>query len=159
MYTAKACTGAGMTGTCTSPSAITSGGSITGLTAGTAYYVQVTASASTGYLVSPASATAGPTTALEQMNPVTAFAFTSLSTTSMKVTFTAPTNAPGGVSYSGLACTNTAMTQNCASASSASPTNTTFTGLNQFSSYYVQITAAATGFTSSFTVSSTSFNP
>jgi hypothetical protein len=60
-YTAEACTGVNLTGTCSTVQTITSGGQITGLTAGTAYYVTVDAVASTGYLSSTA-ATATTTT-------------------------------------------------------------------------------------------------
>jgi hypothetical protein len=56
-YTATACTNSAMTVNCITPEAIMSGGQITGLTytqgsAGTAYYVTITAGASTGYLTS-----------------------------------------------------------------------------------------------------------
>jgi hypothetical protein len=48
-YTARACTGAGMTGTCSAAASIVSGGQITGLKSGTYYYVQITANGPTGY--------------------------------------------------------------------------------------------------------------
>jgi hypothetical protein len=41
---------------------IASGGNVTGLAASTSYYVTVTANASSGYLVSPASSVTGPKT-------------------------------------------------------------------------------------------------
>ena len=108
-----------MTGTCVGPSPITSGGNLTGLSytpgsPGTSYYVTVTASASTGYLVSPASSIAGPQAATSQLNAptgVTGWA-AGAAAGSINVTFTAPTGtAP--TSYTAIACTNVGMTANC----------------------------------------------
>ena len=89
-----------MTGTCTSATAITSGGQITGLVGGTNYYVKVTATASSGYL-SSTSAQAGPQAATTQLNAPTNVTLSYGATSgSISVTFTAPSNAPGGQTYS-----------------------------------------------------------
>jgi hypothetical protein len=61
VYSARACPGAGMTGTCFNQSSITSGGQFTGLTASTAFYMTVMAVGSTGY-TSSTSTQYGPAT-------------------------------------------------------------------------------------------------
>jgi hypothetical protein len=149
-YSAKACTGTGMTGTCVNQASITSGGQFTGLTGTTStnYYVTVTALASTGYLVSPASAQAGPQAATVQLNAPSAVSLGYGTTAgSLTVNFTASTNAPGGQTYSAEACTGNGMTGTCFNQATIT-SGGQFTGLahtqgSAGTSYYVTVTATA----------------
>ena len=61
----------------------------------------------------------------------------------LTITFTAPTNAPVGETYTAKACTDAAMSLNC-STSSDIASGGSITGLTQGTSYYVQVTATAT---------------
>ena len=137
-----------MTTNCVGPSAITSGANLTGLTQGTGDYVTVTASASTGYLVSPASAAAGPSASTVQLTAPTGvtLAYGTVAG-SIKVTFTAPGNAAAGQLYTATACTGAGMTGTCVGPS-AITTGGNLTGLNYTlgaagTSYYVTVTANA----------------
>ena len=65
-YTATACTNAGMTTGCVTQSSYASGAQLTGLTAGTSYWVTITANASSGYLP-VTTASIGPTMATVQL--------------------------------------------------------------------------------------------
>ena len=66
----------------------------------------VTANASTGYLVSPASSVAGPTAATVQLNAPTGVSLAYGTTAgSLTVTFTASSNPAPGQTYSAKACT------------------------------------------------------
>ena len=146
LYTAEACTDASMTQNCVGPEPITSGAQITGLaytqgSAGTPYYVTITASASTGYLLS-LSADVGPQNATSQVNPPTNVVVTPSSSTSgaLNVTFSASTGtAPS--SYSSLACTDAAMSQNCLGPTTIASGGGQITGLTSGTGYYVVITA------------------
>jgi len=154
-YSAKACTDNAMSVGCVGTGAITSGGQITGLTGGTNYYVTVTAVASTGYLASPASTVAGPqpaTTALTNPTAVTLGYGTTKG--SISVAFTAPSNAPGGQTYSAEACTNSAMSQGCVLngtiTSGGQITGLSATQGSAGTNYYVTVTAvASTGYLAS----------
>jgi hypothetical protein len=152
VYSARACTGAGMTGTCLSQASITSGGLFTGLTPGTPYYFTVTANASTGYLVSPASSVAGPMAATTQLNApaVTSLAY-GTTAGSLTVNFSASSNAPGGQTYSARACTGAGMTGTCVTqatiTSGAQFTGLAYTQGSAGTAYYVTVTAnASTGY-------------
>ena len=154
-YTAQACTNAAMTTGCTTSVAIVSGGTLTGLTQGTPYYVGVTATASTGYLVSGqavSSSSLNPTTQLS--NPGTPTLAYGTSAGSIAVTFSAPANAAAGQTYTLQACTNAGMSTGCVTYPSpvTSAGTFTFTGLpftagTAGTSYYVGVTAnASTGY-------------
>ena len=144
-YTAQACTNALMTLNCITPQAITSGGSITGLTytqgsAGTAYYVTITANASTGYLAAT-SGDVGPQNATSQVNAATTVNAQSSTTTagSIFITFTASSGtAPS--SYSAVVCTNAAMTTLC-NTTNGYTSGTAITGLTPGTTYYAEIIA------------------
>ncbi len=104
-YTAKYCTPT-ISGTCNTQ-AITSGGQLTGLTPGSTYVVEVMANATTGYLASGYSSASDSAVATTQLAAPTAPTL-SYGTTSGSITvsaFTAPTNAPGGQTYTAEACT------------------------------------------------------
>jgi hypothetical protein len=144
-YTALACTNVGMTSGCVGPAAIATGGQITGLTAGTGYYVTVTAVASTGYLASSASTASSVGTATEQLNTPTITSFTAYNTTTMIIN-TSSSNQPAGQTFTVKACKNVGMTGPCV-------TSTTYTsgaqlgGFAASTSYWVEVTAnASTGY-------------
>jgi len=142
-YTVKICTNVGMTTGCNAAVSITSGAQIAGLSPGTPYWATVTAVASSGYLISPASSVSGSATATVQLNaPGTPTAAQTTTAGALLVTFTGSSGAPSGQGYTALACTNTAMTVGC-----FGPVPITsggqITGLAQATSYYVTVTAAA----------------
>ena len=146
-YTALACTNAAMNTGCVGPATVTSGAQITGLTAGTGYYVTVTAVASTGWLASTSSVSA-IATATEQLNTPGTPTVTASGSNALKVTYAASSNAPGGQLYSVKACTNSGMTSGCVTQTVAS--GNTITGLANFTSYWVTVTASAsTGYLAS----------
>jgi hypothetical protein len=169
-YTALACQNSGMSTSCVGPTAITSGGQITGLSAtqgsaGVNYYVTVTATASTGYLAST-SAVSSAHADTSQVNAPTGLTTAPSTTTAGAVTatFTASTGvAPA--SYTATACTASNMTGTCFTQTSYT-SGSQFTGLTQGTNYYVQITAvgasgyaSATSSISSATLATTQLNP
>ena len=102
-----------MTSGCITPQTIVSGGQITGLTAGTAYYVGIVANPPTGY-VSAESSIVGPTTTTAQLNAPTNVVLSYGTTAgSIGVTFTPSSGAPGGQTYTADACTNNLMSIGC----------------------------------------------
>jgi hypothetical protein len=152
-YTATACTNAAMTTGCATQASYTSGAQLTGLTAGTTYYVTVTAVASTGYLAATSSAI-GPTPATTQLAAPTgvSLAYGTVAG-SVKVTFTGSSNAPGGQTYTAMACTNAAMTTGCVSApgvtSGANLTGLAYALGSAGTSYFVTVSAdPSTGYLS-----------
>ena len=148
-YTAVACTTAS-TPVCTTFASVfaapATSGQLTGLAytpgvAGTSYTVTLSADPSAGYLASAASASAGPHADTSELSPVTALSVTP-GTSSISVSFSAPTSGPTPASYSAEACTNSQMTVNCSTIttfSSGSPMTGTFTGLSNLL-YYVSVT-------------------
>ena len=141
-YTALACTAPNMGSGCDTASAITSGGQIVGLVGGTPYYVTVTASASSGYLISPASAISGPAPATIQLNAPSAVSVTQSGSQNLRVTFTASSNAAGGQTYTVKACTASNMGSGCITTSPFTSGNLTNT-LASNTQYWVTVTASA----------------
>jgi hypothetical protein len=139
-YSAKACTNSGMTTGCVTQNSYTSGAQLTGLTAGTNYYVTITANPPAGY-VAATSSVGGPSTATTQLNAPTGVTLATSGTTALTVTFTASSNAASGQTYTAKACTNSGMTTGCVSQTIASGGNVT--GLAASTSYYVTVTANA----------------
>ncbi len=147
-YSIKACTNSAMSAGCVTQTGFTSSGvgTVTGLTQGATYYVQLTATASTGYLAATTPPT-GPTMASLQLTvPGTPSLGYGTQAGSLLVTFTGSSNAPLGQTYTAEACTNTAMSQSCVTnANFASGTNLTGLGFPPGSAstspYYVEITA------------------
>jgi hypothetical protein len=139
-YTAEACTGTNLSGTCSSVQAITSGGLVTGLTPGTSYYVTVNAVASSGYLASTTT-TAGTTMATQQLNAPTAVSVaTGTARGDVIVSFTTSMGtAPS--SYTATVCTTMAM--GCGVTYTVSASGTTITGLTHNGTYYVTVVANA----------------
>ena len=145
-YTVTACTNPGMTTGCVTNANLASGANLTGLVyaqgnPGTAYYVTVTANATTGYLPSSPSTTAGPQNATSQIGaPGTP---TVASSTTVAGAITATFAASAGTapsSYTAKACTNTAMTANCLTQSNYVSGAQIFP-LTEGAAYYVTITA------------------
>jgi hypothetical protein len=143
-YTARACTNVGMTTGCVTNANFTSGTNLTGLafaagSAGTSYFVTVTANAAAGYLVSPTTSAAGPQAATSQLNAPTSVTAAGSGFNGIKVTFTASTGtAPA--SYTAIVCTNAAMTTGCVTTTSYT-SGATIGGLGFFTTYYAEITA------------------
>lgn len=143
-YTVTACTVDTMTSGCTTASSFQSGDEVTGLVADTPYWVEVVANASPGYLASSPSAIAGP----QNSSGLPQFAVTSVIPSStvagaLTVTFQPPANPASGETYTGVACTDSGMTQGCVSVTgfSPSPSQNTIPGLVQGTSYYVEVKA------------------
>lgn len=150
-YTAVACTNTNMSSGCQSNANIAPGGSVTGLMAGTTYYVWITANASPGYLASthsPLSVAQQATNAVKTPN-VTSVTPSLTTAGVITFSFTEPNGTQAPSSYTATACTDAAMSQNCVTAST-SPPGGQITGLNPGTSYYVTVTAVstATGFAS-----------
>jgi len=162
LYTVRACTDSAMTLNCHGPSSFTSGSDFTGLTAGTSYYLTVTATASTGYLDSTSAVPGSTTMATVQLAAISAPTLNyGASAGAVNVTFAAPSNALGGQLYSATACTDSAMALNCHGPSSITSgsdlTGLTFTQGSAGTSYYVTVTAAAsTGYLTVTSSTSTS---
>ena len=140
-YSVNVCTTVTMTG-CVTPinTNYTSGANITGLTPGTTYYVEVTANASTGYLVSPPSMQANNAAANQVNAPGTPTAVPSTTTAGTIVVTFAASSGTAPSSYTATACTNAGMSNGCVTVpnyTSGSP----LSGLTPGSSYFVQITA------------------
>ncbi|OYV65066.1 MAG: hypothetical protein B7X07_04410 [Actinobacteria bacterium 21-64-8] len=150
-YSVQACTDSAMSLNCVSQGSFVSGATLGGLAAGSRYYVTVTANsngstpASTSVVASPAKL------ATVQLGAPSSISGSPSTTTAgvIDVSFVAPTNAPSKQSYSGLACTNIAMSTGCVSVSSIY-SGAQITGLTPGTSYYFTISAlASSGYLSS----------
>ena len=146
-YTATACTDAAMTQNCVTQTSYTSGSQFTGLTAGTGYYVMITAVAPTGFVDATASPSVGPVLATSQLiAPTNVTLGYGTTAGSLRVTFTGSTGVTPA-SYSAKACTNPAMSLNCVSTATVT-SGGQFTGLNYTmgvagTNYYVTVSANA----------------
>jgi hypothetical protein len=163
-YTVKACTITAMTGnSCVSNTNFTPGGSLTGLfytpgSAGAAYYVQVLANASTGYLASPPSPTMPTVSHAATSQVKTPTGFSVAPSVSKVGAITASFTESGGVgitapsSFTATACTDVGMSANCVTVPNYS-SGAQISGLTPGTGYYVQITAVSStvGFVSSTT--------
>ena len=146
-YTVKACTNTAMSAGCVANANYSSGADLTGLayvagSAGATYYVQVTANASTGYLVSPISTQVSHADTSQVGAPGAPTATSGARRSgAIVVTFSAsPGTAP--ISYAATACTNRGMTNGCVTVTNYA-SGAQLTGLVSGTSYYVQITAVA----------------
>ncbi|MGD0055267.1 MAG: type II secretion system protein [Acidimicrobiales bacterium] len=153
LYSVEACTNFAMSAGCVSQSSITSGSDITSLAGGTAYYVQVTALADSGFLAST-SAVFGPSSVTGgQLNaPSNVTVGYGAAAGSFTVSFTAPSNAQSGQTYTATYCTTSNGT-GCPTASITSGGtigSLAFTVGNVGTTYYVKVVANAdNGFTAS----------
>ncbi|HUD69351.1 MAG TPA: hypothetical protein VMQ40_03835, partial [Acidimicrobiales bacterium] len=113
-YTAIACTNAGMTTGCVTKTSYTSGAQLTGLTAGTGYYVTITAVSASAAYTSATTAAVGPALATTQLTAPTgvSLAYGTVAG-SIAITFTGSSNAAFGQTYTAKACTNVGMTTGC----------------------------------------------
>jgi hypothetical protein len=143
-YTVTACTS--INSGCITNSNFTSGADFTGLaftvgSAGSPYYVEVVANASTGYLVSAASTQVVQKDTSQVAAPGQPTAASSATTPGViNATFSASTGvAPAG--YTAQACTGKNPLSGCTSPITALPGGTQFTGLTQGTPYYIAITA------------------
>jgi type II secretory pathway pseudopilin PulG len=143
-YTVLACTNSNMTSPCVGPTAIASGGgNVSGLTPGAQYYIQITATASSGYLAE-LSSISGPTVATTQLTTPAVSSVTSSTTAAgaLVVSVTAPTNAPVGQTYAVTACNNAGMSTGCVTQTGILSAGQ-ITTLVQGTKYYVYAIASA----------------
>lgn len=147
-YTMKRCTDAAMSQGCVITNNPVSGSDVTGLTQGSTWYVQITATPSTNYLGST-SPPAGPTLATVQLLApgVPTLGFGPSSGT-LSVAFAGSSNAPNGQTYFVKACTNSAMGTGCVNSNTNVPSGGgTITGLTPGTLYYVVVIAnGSTGY-------------
>lgn len=158
-YSVNACTNVGMTTGCVGSANYTSGADLTGLaytagSAGTTYFVDVTANGSSGYLVSPVSMQSSNAATSQVKTPT---GLTTASSTSQAGALTAsftPSTGTAPSSYTAKACTNVGMTANCVTVNNYASTSQ-LGGLTQGSTYFVEITAVGpTGYASATTAPS-----
>lgn len=131
---------------CVTQTGIVSGGQITTLVQGTKYYVNVVASASPGYLVSAKSTTT--VTSVMATVQLNAAVITNVSAgQTPTVTFTIPSNAPVGQTYTVLACTSSTMSSGCTGPQSIASGGGQITTSLSKSFYFYTITAGpSTGY-------------
>ena len=115
----------------------------------------VTANASSGYLASVPSATAGPQSATSQVSAPGTPTLLSSATTAGAITATfAASSGTAPSSYTAVACTNAGMTAGCVTQTSYT-SGAQLTGLTAGTSYFVQITAVPpVGYTSATSATS-----
>ncbi|MBW4029993.1 MAG: hypothetical protein HIU57_04845 [Acidobacteria bacterium] len=151
-YVVTACTDPLMTVGCHRAANFAPDGTLSGLTPGAQYYLQVEAVASLGYLAAT-SPPVGPTMATVQLSPPTV---TSLdygaSAGSLTVNFTGSSNAPSGQTYSATACDR--VTSTCSSATPITPgaelSGLTYSSGSPGDSYTVTVSAdSSTGYLAS----------
>lgn len=139
LYKAEACTNNAMSSGCVTVNSFTTGSQISGLTAGTSYYVTITANASSGYLVSTSSVTTGVKATITLTAPSIS-STSSGSTGTASISFVGSSNAPSGQTYAANVCTSSTMTSGCSTVNPyASGAN--ITGLTSGATYYVMISA------------------
>jgi hypothetical protein len=157
-YAVVACTDMAMTLNCVTASTYTLGDDFTGLaytvgSAGTKYYVVITANASTGYFASSPSAQVNGLDTSQVGAPGKPTVAPGNRSGSIVVTFLAAPGA-GISSYTVMACTDTpAMTQNCVTKTNYT-SGSRWTGLVSGRTYFVKVTAVgAAGFDDNSVVS------
>ena len=155
-YFAKACLDSAMTLSCVSRN-VTSVSLLTGLTAGTKYYVTVTAAASGNYVAStslPVSAVTGSIIGPPPIDPapgeVTGLSATALSTTSVILNWTAPTRVGKGITGYSVNCSPRCTVANQPDATTSS---LTITGLTPGTPYIFSVVTNASDGQSSGAVS------
>lgn len=144
-FTAIACTNSSMTSNCVSQVVTNqSGAQVSGLTPGTAYFVEISAAAQGSYSGGTSFPYTPPVKATVQLNQTTGVSVSpsTSNTGALVVTFAAPSNAPSSQGYTVNACTDKAMSAACVSQPGYVSGNQ-FTGLTPGASYYVTVTAVA----------------
>ncbi|HVB70876.1 MAG TPA: fibronectin type III domain-containing protein [Acidimicrobiales bacterium] len=147
-YTVTGCTNSAMTANCSSQAIASGGGTFTGLTPGTAYYVTVSADPNGNYTGTTSLIYSPPVIATRQLAAPSGVSAAGSSTQvgAIEVSFTAPSNAPGGQTYVLTVCTDLAMSMSCQS-EPAVPSGTVFGSLTAGTKYYATVTAvASTGY-------------
>ncbi len=147
-YSAKACTDSAMSQNCVTQASITSGGSITGLTQGSSYYVQVTAAASANFLAATTPPYEPAVMATVQLVAPGALTLNDGTVAgSLTVNFTPPTIVALNQTYTVIACTNSAMNTGCVSNTNYTPgsnlTGLAYTPGSLSSYYYVEVISNA----------------
>ncbi|MGC2485369.1 MAG: fibronectin type III domain-containing protein [Acidimicrobiales bacterium] len=146
-FTVTACTNAAMTTGCVTQSGFPSGGQITNLTPGAVYYVTITAVSSNAAYASATTSTPGPsavaTVQLSTPSGVTVGYGTVAG--SVSISFTPPSPAAPGQTYTVTVCKNVAMTTGCVSnanfTSGANYTGLAYTAGTAGATYWVQVMA------------------
>jgi hypothetical protein len=130
-----------MTTGCATVTNYASGTAVTGLTAGTTYYVEVTAVAPSSAYVS-ATSSVDSALATIQLTAPTGVTLSQVghNTTELSLTFTASSNAAAGQTYTAKVCTNFGMTSGCVTHTGITG-GTTLTGLNNSNTYYAELSA------------------
>ena len=151
-YTATACTNTGMSNGCITNTNFTSGTNLSGLnynvgSAGTKYYIEITANASAAYVASATSAQVNQVDTSQLAAPTAVAVNYGASAGSITVSFTPPGTVAGGQTYTMTACTDTGMSMGCVTntnfTSGSSVTNLPFTKGAAGTKYYVQVVANA----------------
>jgi type II secretory pathway pseudopilin PulG len=169
IYSVKACQNSGMSQNCMTNANVPTGGTITGLAdtpgnPGITYYVQVTATASSGYLVSTPSVLTSLSNHADTSQVKTPSPFTLTSgpgTGAITVNYSEPNGGTAPTGYTLNVCTDAAMSMNCSSPSTGGPPGTQLTGLSAGTTYYVTVTAVAStqGFASATTAVASAVAP
>ncbi len=144
-YTVNTCTDPGMSVACVSVGSYTSGANVTGLSysvgsVGTLYYATVSENGSPGYLASaPSTQSSNSDTSQVGAPTGVSVATSTTSANAIDVTFSPPSGVTPS-SYTAVACTDFAMTQNCVSQANYA-SGSELGGLTGGLSYYATVTA------------------
>ncbi len=141
-YTANACLDAAMTMMCVKDTSYASGSFISGLIAGTTYYVTVSADASTGYLAATSAQSSALTGGTSTMPTISSVTSSTTSAGAIVVSYVGLTSPLSGQSYAVAACTDSSMTSNCVQQSPFA-SGATLDGLVSGDRYYVTLTVTA----------------
>jgi|GEM_PF-552494 len=146
LYTIKVYSDAGLTTLVNTITGATSPNVITGLTAGSTYYVTVTAQASTGYLASAASSSASGMANIQLQAPSTVTVVGGATLNSISISWAASTNAAAGQLYTVKVYSNVGLTT-LVQTLTGQTSPVVVSGLTGGSSYWVTVTAeASTGY-------------
>jgi hypothetical protein len=145
-FTANVCTDSTMTSGCITVPNYTSNSQISGLTAGSSYYVTITAVSSTSGYASATTAVSSATMATVQLvAPTGLSANYGTAAGTITLALTAPVGAPSGQTYTATACTDSAMTLGCISdlnyVAGANLIGLAYTPGSPGTQYYIDVTA------------------
>ena len=143
-YSAKACVNQAMSAGCSQVNSILSGYTLTGLIVDTQYWVVVWANASPGYLASAPTSPVSQTTLGNTSVPIITSVSPSTTTAgALVVTFTPPSNAPTGETYTATACSGSTMSPTGCPQEDPFSSGQAFINLTPGAPYTVTITANA----------------